>query len=244
MLEGFDVESEWIAPRMPHLGVIGSAFARGRAEAHRRRRRRAAVLPLPSPTPWRSAASRSSSRARASGARSGFELFLTDPADAAELWNALVEAGVTPFGVEAIEIAADRGRADRDRLRLRGAPADAVRLQPGPARRAGSRRRLRRQGEACGEVAADPPNRFVTLKIEGDALPEYGAAVTKDGEEVGVLTSPTDSPAVRQDRHRGRSERARDAGHRRSTWRSDGGTARATVDVLPIYDTNKQRPRA
>ena len=34
----------------------------------------------------------------------------------------------------------------------------------------------------------------MTLRYEADELPEYGAAVTKDGEEVGVLTSPTDSP--------------------------------------------------
>ena len=43
-------------------------------------------------------------------------------------------------------------------------------------------------------IAADPPNRFKTIKLEHDALPEYGAALTKDGEDVGVLTGPSQSP--------------------------------------------------
>ena len=39
------------------------------------------------------------------GGELGFELFLTDPSDAEELWNAVVGAGATPFGAEAIELA-------------------------------------------------------------------------------------------------------------------------------------------
>ena len=50
--------------------------------------------------------------------------------------------------------------------------------------------------ERLREIAADPPNRFKTLRVEGDTLPEYGAAVTRDGEEVGVLTSPAISPKL------------------------------------------------
>ena len=43
-------------------------------------------------------------------------------------------------------------------------------------------------GDFCGKAAlaaetADPPNRFVTLVVD-DSVPEYGAAVTKDGEQV------------------------------------------------------------
>src|SRR4029450_8741105 len=48
--------------------------------------------------------------------------------------------------------------------------------------------------DALRAVAADPPNRFVTVRLGGTELPEYGAAVTRDGEDVGVLTSPADSP--------------------------------------------------
>jgi aminomethyltransferase len=97
--------------------------------------------------------------------------------------------------------------------------------------------------DALRAVASNPPNRFVTLRVEGETLPEYGAAVTKDGEEVGVLTSPTDSPAfdkigltvLRTDQARLGNTVQVAVGH---------GTADATVDVLPIYDTNKDRPRA
>jgi 4-methylaminobutanoate oxidase (formaldehyde-forming) len=99
--------------------------------------------------------------------------------------------------------------------------------------------------ERLRRVAADPPNRLVTVKVEGDTLPEYGATVTKDGEEVGVLTSPTESPRF------GRIGLA----IVRAAFASPGttldvavavadGTATATVDVLPLYDTEKMRPRA
>jgi glycine cleavage system aminomethyltransferase T len=97
--------------------------------------------------------------------------------------------------------------------------------------------------DALRAVAADRPNRFVTLRYEADALPEYGAAVTKDGEEVGVLTSPTDSPRF------GKIGLAVIASEQASAGNTlgvavGGGIVSATVDVLPIYDTEKRRPRA
>ena len=93
------------------------------------------------------------------------------------------------------------------------------------------------------EIAEAPPNRFVTLRYEADTLPEYGATVTKDGAEVGVLTSPTESPlfgkigmaVIRAD--------LSSPGTAVEVALGDGTTP-ATVDVLPIYDTNKERPRA
>jgi glycine cleavage system aminomethyltransferase T len=92
-------------------------------------------------------------------------------------------------------------------------------------------------------VAADPPHRLVTLRYEADALPEYGAAVTRDGEEVGVLTSPADSPRF------GKiglavvvSEQAR-VGNTLAVAVADG-VVPAQVDVLPLYDTGKTRPRS
>ncbi|GBC87816.1 Aminomethyltransferase [bacterium HR12] len=176
------------------------------------------------------------------GGELGYELFLTDPADAPRLWNAIVGAGVTPFGVEAIEIlrveaglivtdydyeAHQRTPYDfnLDRLVALDRPVEFV----GKARLA--------------EIAAAPPNRFVTLRYEADELPEYGAAVFKDGEEVGTLTSPTDSPrfgkigmaVVRSDLATPGTTVEVALGE---------GTVPATVDVLPIYDTNKTRPRS
>jgi glycine cleavage system aminomethyltransferase T len=74
-------------------------------------------------------------------------------------------------------------------------------------------------------------------------VPEYGAAVTKGGDEIGVLTSPTASPRfgtiglaiVPTDQATVGNEVQLAVGD---------GTTRATVEVLPIYDTNKERPRA
>jgi len=93
------------------------------------------------------------------------------------------------------------------------------------------------------EVAADPPNRFKTLRVDGDTMPAYGAAVTVDGEEVGVLTSPAISPSY------GtigiailRADVAVD-GTRVDVALEDGTTG-ASVDVLAIHDPQKRRPRS
>jgi aminomethyltransferase len=153
-----------------------------------------------------------------------------------------VGAGVTPFGAEAIEparIEAGLIVTDYDYEAHQRTPYDfnldrLVRLD-GPGEFLG-REKLR-------EVAAAPPNRLVTLTYESETLPEYGATVTLDGEEVGVLTSPTDSPrfgkigiaVIRTD--------GSTLGNTVQVAVGDG-TVDATVDVLPIYDTNKDRPRS
>jgi glycine cleavage system aminomethyltransferase T len=49
--------------------------------------------------------------------------------------------------------------------------------------------------DALKSYGANPPKRFKTLRFEG-GVPEAGTAVTKDGAEVGVVTSPADSPRV------------------------------------------------
>jgi aminomethyltransferase len=241
MLSGFDVEVEWIAPRMPHIGVIGP---RSREIVQKLTDADVASLRyfrfLPEPVAVGGVPVYLSRTGF--GGELGFELFLLDPGDAEELWNAVVGAGATPFGVEAIEIlrieaglivtdydyeAHQRSPYDFNLDRLVALDRDVE---------FAGRERLR-------EIAADPPNRFVTLTIEGDTLPGYGASVTRDGEEVGVLTSPTDSPRY------GRIGLAVvRSGHATPGTILDvavgDGSASATVDVLPIYDTNKTRPRA
>jgi aminomethyltransferase len=240
-LQGLDVEFEWIAPRMPHLGVIGP---RSREVVQKLTDADVASLRyfrfIPEPVTVGGVEVYLSRTGF--GGELGYELFLTDPANAADLWNAVVGAGVTPFGVEAIEIlrieaglivtdydyeAHRRTPFDFNLDRLVALDADVEFL---------GKERLR-------AVAADPPNRMVTLKVQADALPEYGAAVTREGEEIGVLTSPTDSPRF------GKIGIA----VVRSGFATPGtevevavgdGTAPATVDVAPIYDTNKTRPRA
>jgi aminomethyltransferase len=107
---------------------------------------------------------------------------------------------------------------------------------------------LEGEGEFMGkdklrEIAKAPPNRFKTIRLEGDALPAYGATITRDGEQVGVLTSPASSPklgplglaVLRAD--------AADDGTRVEVAGAPGAIA-GSVDALALYDPKKERPRA
>jgi aminomethyltransferase len=97
--------------------------------------------------------------------------------------------------------------------------------------------------EELRRVAEDPPNRFKTIRLDGSELPEYGATVSRDGEEIGVLTSPADSPtfgpiglAIL------RSDVAAE-GEKVDVAMAEG-TIGGTVDVLAIYDPDKRKPRS
>jgi aminomethyltransferase len=241
-LKGLQVEFQWIAPRMPHLGVLGPRsrdVVAELTEADIRDLRYFRFIPEPvevggvpvylSRTGF--------------GGELGYELFLTDPANAEELWDVVVNrAGVTPFGADAVEILRIEAGlivTDYDYEAHQRTPYDFG---------FDSFVKLDAPGEPLGrdklrEVAKRPPNRFVTLRYEAGELPEYGAAVTKDGEAVGVLTSPTESPrygkiglAVL------RADQA-DVGNAVEVAVGEG-TVPATVDVLPLYDTQKARPRS
>lgn len=243
MLEGYDVEVEWIAPEMPHLGVIGPRsreVVQSLTDADISREALKYFRFIPEPVEVGGVPVYLSRTAY--GGELGFELFLTDPADAANLWNAVIGAGVTPFGVEAIEILRIEAGlivTDYDYEAHQRSPYDfnfekLVALEA-PVEFVGKAK--------LAEVAKEPPNRFVTLRYEADALPEYGAAVTKDGEEVGTLTSPTDSPRfgkigmaiVRAD--------LATPGATLDVAFGDGSVP-AAVDALPLYDTQKTRPRS
>ena len=146
-LAGFDVEFEWIAPRMPHLGVIGP-------------RSREVVQKLTDADvgalryfrfltePVKVAGVEVFLSRTGFGGELGFELFLTDPGGCRGALERDRRRGRDTVRRRGDRARADRGRVDRHRLRLRGAPADAVRLQPGsagPSRRAW---RVPREGEA------------------------------------------------------------------------------------------------
>ena len=174
------------------------------------------------------------------GGELGYELFTT-PERAPDLWEVLVRAGATPFGVAAIEILRIEAGLivtdydyephtrtpydfSMDRLVALDAPGEFL-----------GKERLR-------EIAKRPPNRFVTLALETEEVPEYGAEVTKDGEPVGVLTSPTRSPrfgviglAVL---------RTEEAGMGNVVEVALGeGSVPATVAPPSIHDPEKRRPR-
>ena len=170
----------------------------------------------------------------------GYELYCA-PDGAERLWGAVTGAGARPYGlaaVETIRIEAGLIFIGYDYFQHETSPYDV-----------GLDRLIRLDkadfvGKAAlAAVAAEPPNRFVTLVVDG-GVPEYGAAVTKDGEQVGTLTSPCESPTL------GtvigltvlRSDLAREG--ERVDVAVEDGTAPATVSSVPIYDPQKTRPRA
>ncbi|HEV8565070.1 MAG TPA: aminomethyltransferase family protein [Actinomycetota bacterium] len=163
----------------------------------------------------------------------GFEL-VTDLDSVVTLWEALNDAGGRPFGLEAIDIA----RIEAGLIII------ALDYQPGESSPFDmSMDRFVKPGtecvgsEALALVGADPPRRLKTLKM-GGAVPPAGTQVTKEGEEVGTVTSPTTSPrfgsiglAVL------RSDAAEDAAA------LEVGDMAATVAPLAIYDPEKKKPR-
>ena len=169
----------------------------------------------------------------------GYEVVVA-PGDAQRVWDALIAAGAKPFGLTAIDLA----RTEVGLIII------AVDYQPGEISPwdLSMDRFIKTDTEvvaaaALAERGASPPKRFKTLRIEGDAVPEYGAAVTKDGREVGVVTSPASSPrlgtiglAILDTDVASDGEKVEVA--------IEGGMAPATVEVLSLLDPAKERPRA
>lgn len=170
----------------------------------------------------------------------GFELFLR-PEHAVDLWGAVAAAGAQPYGVDAIEpirIEAGMIVLDHDYEPHQRSPFD-LGLDRVVA--------LRSQGEFMGKeqlrvIAEDPPNRFVTIRLDGEASPESGAMVMLDGETVGELTSAGTSPrygnlglAIL------RTDAAAPGTHVEVV--AGGGAIGGSVDVLAIDDPQKQKPR-
>jgi aminomethyltransferase len=175
------------------------------------------------------------------GGELGYELFCS-PSDAEALWSVAVDrCHATPFGVEAIEvlrIEAGLIVLDYDYEAHQRTPYDFSldRLVDLEGFDFNGR-------DALMVVAKNPPRRFKTLVLDTEELPEYGAAVASHGEAAGVLTSPTKSPrfgtiglAVLETRF-ARQGTTLEVAH-------GEGTVSARVDVLPIYDPEKRRPRS
>ncbi|HEU4451189.1 MAG TPA: aminomethyltransferase family protein [Gaiellaceae bacterium] len=172
----------------------------------------------------------------------GYEIFC-DPDHAEELWEALTGAGATPYGLAAVEtLRIESGLIfiGYDYFQHETNPFDmsldkVIRLDTGDFH----------GRSALAETAKSPPRRLVSLAVAGDEVPEYGAAVTRDGEPAGTLTSPCESPTL------GRvigmavlETRFADKGETVEVALAGGGTAPATVEDFPIYDPEKRRPRS
>ena len=175
------------------------------------------------------------------GGELGYELFCR-PEHAADLWDVVVSRmKATPFGVgilECFRVEAGLIVLDYDYTAHERTPFD---LSLDKMVALGM---VTFEGSAALEaVAGAPPRRLKTLRIEGDELPDYGVEVTRDGEPVGTLTSPAVSPAFGPIALAVLESRA--AGDGGSVEVAlEGGTARATVAPLAIYDPEKRRPRS
>jgi len=178
----------------------------------------------------------------------GFEIYCK-PDDAAELWNAILKSGgghgLRPIGLSALEtLRIESGllfpdvdyfphQTDPYEVRL-----DNVVKPDKPGDFVGK--------EALKRIAAEgTPRLLTTLRIDGDDVPEYGAAVTLDGNDVGIVRSPCQSPSFDMQViamaaiDRGLNE----PGQRVDVALGDG-TVGATVAEFPLYDTKKTRPRS
>ena len=178
----------------------------------------------------------------------GFELYCSVD-DAPELWNAVLRAGkphgLRPVGLSAIETlriesgllfpdidyfphATDPFEVRLDKVIKLDKPGDFV-------------------GRAALQAIADQGTArlLTTLRIEGDEVPEYGAAVTQDGREVGIVRSPCQSPTFdMQVIGMAAIERGLVNDGQRVEVAVGDGTAGATVAPFPLYDTDKRRPRS
>jgi aminomethyltransferase len=171
----------------------------------------------------------------------GYELFLR-PEAAPAVWEAVHDAGAVPYGVDIIEpIRVEVGMivTDYDYEAHERTPfdlgLDRVVALDGP-------------GEFMGkailrDIAQDPPNRFRTIRLPDGDLPEYGSAVTIGGEEVGVLTSPAASPRLGNIGLAILRADVAAEGTVVDVAMGDGSVS-GTVDVLAVYDPDKQRPRS
>ena len=168
----------------------------------------------------------------------GYEVVVAT-ADVRTVWDALLAAGGTPFGLTAIDLA----RTEVGLIII------AVDYDPGERSPwdLSMDRFIKTDTECVGSAAlaergANPPKRFKTLQIEGEAAPEYGAAVTKDGREVGTVTSPATSPrlgtiglAILDADVASDGEKVEVA--------VGGSMAPARVAALSLLDPEKRRPR-
>jgi aminomethyltransferase len=169
----------------------------------------------------------------------GYEV-LTAPGDTQTVWDALIDAGGTPFGLIAVDlartevgliiIAVDYNPGERSPYDL-----SMDRFVKTDTENVGA--------EALAAYGQNPPKRFKTLRIESETAPDYGAAVTMDGREVGSVTSPAVSPRVGTIGLAVLDADAAADGTKVEVAVGDE-TAPATVDVLSVLDPNKERPRA
>jgi aminomethyltransferase len=177
----------------------------------------------------------------------GYELYC-DPGNAAELWNAVLDAGrpqgMRPIGLSAIEtLRIESGLLfpDVDYFQHKTDPFE-VRLEKVV--------KLDKAGDFVGKAALKriaeqgTPRLLTTLRLEGNETPDYGAAVTQDGRDVGIVRSPAQSPTFGDQIAMAAIDRGLNSEGTQVDVALGAGTVKATVAAFPLYDTEKARPRS
>jgi aminomethyltransferase len=177
----------------------------------------------------------------------GYELYC-EPDRAADLWNAVLGAGkpqgMLPIGLSAIEtLRIESGLLfpDIDYFQHKTDPfevrLDKVVKVDKPGDFIGK--------EALKRIASEGTARLLTtLRIDGDETPEYGAAVTQDGNEVGIVRSPAKSVSFGDQIAMAAIDRDLNSEGTRVDVALGDGTVGASVAGFPLYDTDKTRPRS
>ena len=99
--------------------------------------------------------------------------------------------------------------------------------------------------EALRTLAAEgTPRLLTTLRLTGEAVPEYGAPVFLNGDEVGIVRSPCKSPTFGEVIAMAAVDRGLVEPGRALEVALADGTVTATVAPFPLYDTGKTRPRS
>jgi aminomethyltransferase len=175
----------------------------------------------------------------------GYELFC-HPKDAPALWDAVIGAGdVTPLGLEALDML----RIEAG-LVFAGAEFDDQ-VDPFEAGIGFTVPKAKEDDyvgkDALAERREHPQRRLVGLELEGNEPAAHGECVHVGRHQVGVITSGTRSPVLKQNVALCRMNvRYADIGTEVEVGKLDGFQKRipATVVRFPFYDPEKTRPRS
>jgi aminomethyltransferase len=167
----------------------------------------------------------------------GYEFFLEDPDGAESLWDAILLAGATPFGLDAIELLrVEAGLLIQYEDYFPG-ETDPYEVSLDSYIELDGHEFVGR--EAATKRAVDPARRLATLVIDGDDVPVAGTCVSKAGLDVGDVRSPFRTP-----RFGVIALAVLDAGLAHDGEKVEIEGRPATVRPVPVDDPKKLRPRS
>jgi len=172
----------------------------------------------------------------------GYELFC-HPCEAEGLWDALLAAGGTPYGLAAadtLRIEAGLILIGRDYVPHRSSPYD---VSLDPLVRLEKDRFVGK--EALKTVAASPPRRLVSIAVRSNApIPPPGTPITKEGIPVGMVTSACQSPTFGAVLALGVAERAASEEESEVQLQASSGIVSGTMTTAPMHDPKRTRARS